>query len=335
MPRKRSDVDWFEEYAREHLKKVRRSGREIAADCPVCNKPGRFYLNAETGDFICFKCEFKGRGMVGLVAEVEGVTHVQARRLIFKRSVSMKCPREEEGLGGLTSRLVALREDQPGKLAGSTTEGLPPEFVPVWDEKMRRWMMPEYLLERGFTRRTAKRFGLGFCNSGRYRARVVVPICCPAGRSFTARDTTGELSPKYLNPKGVDHGRLLMGWEFVGTDFLVLVEGPFDVAKFVQHGIPTVGLLGKVLHLDQLALLTRLPETLKVVLMLDPEERIAPLDAATRLRVRFDQVFVGRLPTGVDPGASAPEQAWAAVEAARPFNGARLARLEALLPELG
>ena len=31
-------------------------------------------------------------------------------------------------------RVVALREDQPGKLAGSTTEGLPPEFVPVWDE---------------------------------------------------------------------------------------------------------------------------------------------------------------------------------------------------------
>jgi DNA primase len=63
-----------------------------------------------------------------------------------------------------------------------------------------------YLYERGFTRKTVERFGLGFCSRARYAGRLAIPLHNPEGQlvGYAGRLTKdGEISeknPKYLFP---------------------------------------------------------------------------------------------------------------------------------------
>jgi DNA primase len=135
---------------------------------------------------------------------------------------------------------------------------------------------------------------------------------------------TGELQPKYMNPTGVNHRRLLFGWQTVeaGGD-VVLCEGPLDAIALRQAGFNAVALLGKALLDSKLALLCRLPKTTAVSVMLDPEARVEAFDAALALAVHFERIFVAQLPDGTDPGDASVEAIRAAVDDAERFDGSR------------
>ena len=320
----------IESYVQDNLQAVKRStGSELNCTCPFCDKPGRFYINTDTGCWICFKCEEKGRNVAAIIAVIEGMTIEQAKAAMMKRSVQFK--RRKETPAGLVKRIRGLRgADEEPEAEALVNYKLPEEFQPVW--KGGKWRTPEYMLKRGFTRDTMKAWGIGFCNSGRYGGRVIIPVICPNGSSFTARDATGEQQPRYLNPKGADHGRLFCGWNMVGDEAdIVIVEGPLDAIKMWQHGIPSLSLMGKELHAEQLALLLKKPSDTSVIVMLDPEEAVAPYKAALKLLCRFDSVYIARLPDGVDPGASTKEQATQAVQDAVRFRGERGGAVSRLL----
>lgn len=321
----------IEEWVRDNLDSIRRStGDELSADCPFCSKPGHFYINVDSGNYICFKCEQAGRGfrgLVKLVAEVEGVKTSVARRIISRQSVEYK--RREEQPSTLLERVAKLRGMEAQSDDGLVRAPLPDEFIPVWREG-RGWRMPAYLRQRGITRDTARRWGLGYCDKGRYADRIVFPINCPHGQSFTARDATENQSqqPKYLNPKGVDHGRLLYGWSTLGDGDVILVEGPTDVLSLVQRGYEVLGLLGKSLHVEQMKLLLNLPRDKTFIIMLDPEETEAPYKVGKQLLCRFERVYVAGLP-GVDPNEATREQTYHAYKKSSRFTGNRLDALKA------
>jgi hypothetical protein len=323
------------DYVESRLDKARDSaGSEITANCPRCDRWGGFYVNGETGRFVCFKCEFRGSGIVGLVAEVEGISPSEARAYIFKNSVTL---RRREDIFTLGDRLRGLR---PIEASESSRDApplvdaqLPREFRPVWDGKA--WALPAYLKERRIKSTTARAWGLGYCRVGNYAGRLIIPISCPGGNSFTARDMTGGQLPKYLNPPGADHGRLLIGWDKVDlTKDICLVEGPLDAIRWYQHGISALAVGGKVLHADQLGMLFHLSPHQAVTVALDPEERTAPYNVAQQLSVHFEQVYIARLPDGVDPGDSTQSQAEAACETAVRFTGERVSKLKGRLMEL-
>ena len=178
--------------------------------------------------------------------------------------------------------------------------------------------------ERGIKRETARAWGIGFCNGGFYSHRILIPINCPQGYSFTARAVEKDMIPKIKNPKNANHGKLILGWDMVekGQD-VALVEGPFDAIKTWQNGIPALSLMGKVLHEEQLAMISRWPRDTSITIMLDPEERLAPYEMARRLSGYFDNIFVARLPEGVDPGDATKKQAQSAYEKAEKYDGTR------------
>jgi DNA primase len=299
---------------------------QIVGVCPWCNKDGHFYVDAEKGHYICFKCEQRGRFMIGLIAQVEGVSTSEARRIIMRSEVEF---RRKETPQSLMQKVLALRgetESGPPKVDFP----LPDEFIPVY--KNGHWMFPKYLKERRIKKAAAREWGMGWCDRGRYAGRVVIPVECPNGRSFTARDATGKQQPRYLNPKGADHGRLLLGWNHHSIEGDVcIVEGPIDAIKMWQHGIPALALMGKVLHPEQLALLMLKPADAAITVMLDPEEAKAPYDAAQQLMCRFDNVSIAKLPMGVDPGSSTKQQAFQAYNNAVRYTGERLSRLSAAI----
>lgn len=301
------------------------TSNQVVGRCPWCGKDGRFYVDAATGHYICFKCEERGRWLVGLVARVENIGLDEARQFILRQAVQF---RRQGTPQTLLQKLLEMRGSEQPEPSQDTP--LPKEFIPVFMDG--KWQTPAYLRERGFKRETAREWGLGWARQGRFACRLIIPIECPNGRSFTARDMTGHQQPKYLNPTGAAHGRLLLGWNHapLAAD-VVLVEGPLDAIKLHQHGIPALALMGKVLHKEQLQMLTAKPADAGITVMLDPEERVAPFDVARQLTCRFESVYVAKLPDGVDPGLSTPRQAKLALEAAERYTGERVSRLRASL----
>jgi hypothetical protein len=303
----------------------------------------------ETGAFICFKeDEFRGKRIWSLIAHVEGITVAQARAEALRDNVRF-VRRRKAPLESLAAQVAALRdrdvdEDETGCVAAE----LPRGFVPIYkDGRRRQYMRPIYLKQRGVKRTTCRTFNLGYCAPGEWYpsedaerrqyigGRIIIPIVSPTGYSWSARDMTGDQQPKYLNPLGADHRRLLHGWDQVevGSD-VVLVEGPMDVISLYQHGIPALAILGKELNKEQLGLLCKKPADAAITILLDPEEAEAPYKVAQELTARFSDIFIASLPRGVDPGDATRKQAWRAWDDAARYTGERTVGLKAKLKNL-
>lgn len=299
----------IEGYVRDNLSKVMDSSNgELTALCPECEAGGgKFYVNKKTGRFICFKCDFRGSNFAAIIAKVEGISFRKAREFIFRNTVVF-AKREDywriEEIFRDFKADAGLEEEDPEPV----DFGAPRTTVPCWDGK--RWRFPKWLKTRGIKRQTARAWGLGFVRiHERYAGRLIIPIECPGGRSFTARDMTGEQEPKYLNPKGADHRRLLIGWHVMpDTGSVVLCEGPFDALKLWQHSFSALAVGGKELHAEQLAMLKALGSGTRITIMLDGEEHVAPEKMATRLGFFFKRIQIAQLPYKVDPGDATYQQ---------------------------
>lgn len=322
----------YREYVQDNLDGVRKStGSNLSATCPWCDKPGHFSVNIETGRWRCFKCDVRGHDFARLIAEVEGISVGHAHAHMMRRTINFRKPREEQP-EGLLSRLRRLRgaPESPQEPEG-TLYPSPLEFVPVYGPD-GRWSMPEYLLQRGVTRKAARHWGLGYCTRGRYADRIVMPISCPNGQSFTARAAVEMRGPRYLNPKEAKHSRLVYGWDCaIGHPVIVLVEGPFDAIRLWQYGIPALGLLGKELSRQQARLLCRLPITTRIVVMLDPEARDKAFKAASMLSFKYRDLWISQLPADVDPGEASKMQALTALNGAERYTGDRARALKAAM----
>jgi DNA primase len=321
----------IEGYINTNLERVRSTSTgELTAECPWCNKFGSFYVNASTGHYVCFKCDQRGRHLVGIVAQCEGISFGKAKTFILRNMVQFR--RKET----TTSLLEKIRDLRPHENKLNSDERIiiemPEEFIPVYNDRTGKWACPSYLKARGVKPKTAKRWELGYCSKGKYFSRIIIPIDCPRGESFTARDATGRLNQKILNPPNAFHNQLLIGWKHVPTTSdMVLVEGPFDAIKMSQHGIPAIAIGGKVLHSAQLAQLFTRPLDSAITIMLDPEETVAPYGIANQLMCRNENVSIARLPSGTDPGDATKEQALEAYANAKMYTGQRTPVLSAKL----
>ena len=332
----------IEEYVLSNLERPKpvhsANGQEMTAVCPVCEKYGGFYINKETGAYLCNKCSFRGKTVVGLVAHVEGISWSEARSYIFEKSVKL---RRKCDVFSLVDRVRALRPHavKEEKVEAVDVE-LPDYFVPIFDPKRKpNWKIPHYLKQRKIKSYTVKEWGLGYCRKGKYADRLIIPIDCPNGVSWTARAMSDDVfGPKYLNPPGADHSRLLIGWNVSRvTGDLVLCEGPLDAVKLYQHDVSALALGGKELHDEQLTLLMKLNRSSALTIMLDPTEDIAPYDIAARLSVHFKYVYIAKLPKVkikgemVDPGSAPRKMIHKAIDNAEKWRGTRISRLRAII----
>lgn len=346
----------YAEWVQDNLEKAKPSSHgEWTATCPECTRFGSFYINCtEDGDgpFVCFKCGFSGKRFAPLIAKVEGVSTADAIRIMGKKAVAFA---RRDTVGSLRERIRCIRvsgeldwdsveEAAPSDPTRRVDYALPHGFVPVWDGKV--WRMPDYLTDRDFYRETARDWGMGFVNRGWFpgvkdgkeiqiplKRRVIIPVDCPNGRSWSGRTIDKDGIPKYRNPDGADHSRLLFGWGLVPerADF-ALVEGQLDAAKLYQHEIPSMATGGKALSLAQLGMLFKRPAESRVVVMYDPDALINAYAAAQQLIVHYTHVYVAHLPDlnkrgeKSDPGNSSRKQAHRWFDDARRFRGERAPR---------
>jgi DNA primase len=236
------------------LSSLKPRGDELVGLCPFCQQdyyPTSFSANTRKNIFHCFACGVKGN-VLDFVCQKEKVSIREAGLSLQDWFLKEKPPvSPQESLNPpLTFQLKKLKKDHP------------------------------YLKERGLKKETIEEFGLGYCQRGLMKGRIVIPIydergqlVAYAGRYPASQVPQGE--SKYLFPPNFKKNLLLYNLQrakdFSQEEGLILVEGFFEVFDLWQKGVKNVvSLMGISLSPEQEKLL--LSHCQKVTLMLDDDQ---------------------------------------------------------------
>jgi len=179
-------------------------------------------VNLETDCFHCWVCEYKGRTLVPLL-RMKGNT-----------------PELQEYLDELdTSKGPHVVEEKQYDVPV-----LPEEFRTLsheWNSPYYKCAM-KYLSSRGVYERDIVRMKLGYCESGEYKYRIIVPSFDEFGELnfFSGRLFYGTNPLRYLHGnfcKDIVYNDYLIDW----NKPIVLTEGPFDVIKAGENAIALQG----------------------------------------------------------------------------------------------
>lgn len=174
----------------------------------------------------------------------------------------------------------AERPQSPPKESGEAPETGPNK--PLGFELRNLDPAHPYLAERGLSGETIAEFGLGCCNNGSMKGRIVIPIHNADGKlvAYAGRwpGDPPEDTPKYKLPAGFRKSEELFNLHRAlqadpGMP-LVIVEGFFDCLHLWQNGFDrVVALMGSQLSQPQEELLTKhLQPDDRIIVMLDEDE---------------------------------------------------------------
>ena len=117
---------------------------------------------------------------------------------------------------------------------------LPREFLPLWkiNKSLYRNQAKSFLSKRGITDLDIKKYKIGFCDSGLYEGRVIIPSYDDLGllNYFVGRSFVGE-KMKYKNPN-VSRDIVPFDWYIAWSKPIVLCEGVFDAISIRSNAIP-------------------------------------------------------------------------------------------------
>ena len=203
-------------------------GAELLFTCPACGHHKRkFSVNLDKSVYKCWVCDYRGRNIRRVIRSYGSYNQLQKWDSISQRS-------DLERFAELF--MEAERPEDKSKME------LPEEFtslctgtIPATGTYALR-----YLQKRGITKDDIVKWKIGYCFSGEYRNRIIIPSFDEDGDCsyFIARSYSGD-SYKYKNPrasKDIVFNELFIDW----NSDLVLVEGVFD-ALVAGNAVPILG----------------------------------------------------------------------------------------------
>ena len=194
---------------------------QFAWMCPFCNhyKP-KLEVNILKSVWHCWVCDKKGRSLFTLL---KGMRATKAQ----------------------FDELSGLVDDKPRKFIkdDKTIVKLPEEFKPMWEKSSNPFYKNalSYLRRRGITHEDILKYNIGYCESGLFSNRVIIPSYDENGKLnfFVGRDIY-DSPMKYKNSsttKDVVGFELFVNWD----EPIVLCEGPFDAIAIRRNCIPLFG----------------------------------------------------------------------------------------------
>ena len=262
-------------------KSHKRARDNYAFHCPFCNhrKP-KLEINMATNEegqnpWECWVCQTKGRTIRSLLRQLktprdtanEILKYVPRGSQIEYRQLSiLELPKEYQLLHSASSTSVVAN------------------------------LVKKYLYERGITDNDFIKYGIGYCTSGEYGGRVIIPSYSESGalNFFVARSYDGNYF-KYKNPetsKDIICFENLINWNAP----IILCEGVFDAMAIRRNAIP---LLGKSVsnELYKKILKSKLTD---IYIALDDDAKDAALKTAERFISAGFKVYLIEL-AGKDP----------------------------------
>ena len=172
---------------------------------------------------------------------------------------------------------------------------LPKEFQLLYNASITSVvanLVKKYLYERGFTDNDFIKYGIGYCTSGEYGGRVIIPSYSESNslNYFVARSYDGNYF-KYKNPevsKDVIFFENLINWNTP----IILCEGVFDAIAIRRNAIP---LLGKSIT-DSLYKKLITSKVTDIYVALDTDARDKALTISEKLLNQGKRVFLVDLP---------------------------------------
>ena len=207
-------------------KSHKRARENYAFNCPKCNhhKP-KLEVNLHTDEngqnpFECWVCGFKGRTIKSLLKQLQ-VPAEQAYEIL-------KYVRKGDEIGYAPTSVVELPKEFQALYSASTTS--------IIANKVKK-----YLYKRGFTDRDFLKYNIGYCTSGQYTGRIVVPSYGENNQlNFFVARTFEDAYHKYRNPecsKDIIGFENLINW----SQPIILVEGVFDAIAVKRNAVPILG----------------------------------------------------------------------------------------------
>lgn len=207
-----------------------RKGEEAVYFCPFCSHyKKKLEINVRTQEWHCWICNSCGKSI---------------RSLFYKLKVKDSYFDELYKIIGKT--WVKYEEKQEKRLDLS----LPSEFVPLWKGNPL-WKSPTsfdyghamaYLAKRNITMDDIIRYNIGYCETGTYAKRVLIPsydwngdINFFAARAYHEGNTYKYMLPPW--PKDFTGFELFVNW----SEPITLVEGTFDAIAVRNNAIPLFG----------------------------------------------------------------------------------------------
>lgn len=327
-----------ERYVLQRFPDAQRSGGNLVVTCPKCEKQKLWVLTVDRDDvrapaWRCFgkDCGDSGRDALSLVQRIEELGTFQALERIVQYQKGNQPLIDLRRL--VEERLVDKAEMWSGDFKHVP---LPDEFIPVQPGRS----MPSYFRERGIGPKKALRYGLGWCEQGWYRNRLVVPVTSGDDVLFFVARYMKRKPPlckrvelpckvcggtdghkrlkKTLYPKNAKAGRFLFNYDRAKRcETIRIVEGALDA---IHVGKTAVATFGTSLSQYQLELLMR-SDARELVIMWDRDA----LDKARELADRLADLWTIRvveLPDARDPDEHTKEDLAELERAAAPLDAA-------------
>jgi len=231
--------------------------QELLFRCPACDhRKRKLSVNLGKNAFKCWVCSYRGHNIRRLVRRYGTFTQLQKWDAYSDR---IEIERFEE--------LFSLGKPREYK----TILSLPDEFVSLCSKNIPATgqYAYNYLRKRGLTDADIVRWKIGYCFSGEYRNRIIIPSFDDDGdvSFFIARSYNGD-SYKHKNPKAsknIVFNELFIDW----NEDLTIVEGVFD-AVVAGNAAP---ILGSTLQKDARLIQKIVYNDTPVYVALDPDVR--------------------------------------------------------------
>ena len=132
----------------------------------------------------------------------------------------------------------------------------------------KRQIVPEWIFDRGFSRKTLKAWDCGMNEYG----DLIIPVYDVKQRLVGWMERRIDATPKYMYSKGLRKSQLLFGeYKIQSTQTICITEGALDTMWLNQNGYTSVALLGASFSYAQQNRLKALhPE--EIVLCLDNDD---------------------------------------------------------------
>tara|TARA_A100001515_G_scaffold91197_2_gene72696 strand:- start:2377 stop:3312 length:936 start_codon:yes stop_codon:yes gene_type:complete len=196
--------------------------------CPYCkhHKP-KLSVNVEKNVFKCWVCDTHGKNIFSVIkrfgspqqiaewSSVDGKTNISEFDNIFVDKVS------EE-----TKQVIHL----------------PEEFISLTNKRLPKTALPatNYLINRGISEEDILKWKIGYCSSGDYENRIIIPSFNNDGDvNYYISRTYSNHWMRYKNPpvsRDIIFNELCIDWR----QDVVIVEGVFDAIK-ADNAIPILG----------------------------------------------------------------------------------------------
>ena len=207
----------------------RRMGNEHLYHCPYCNHhKKKLSVNFALGAFKCWVCDIRGKNIYRIVRKFG---NYQQRQKFLELQGRLDLTEFENIFKEINEEEVLQTLDLPREFISLANKHLP----------MSSQRPLEYLRLRGISKRDIQLWKLGYCKSGRYGGRIILPSFNNNGDTsyFVSRSYVGHRR-KYLNPqasKDFIFNELYIDWD----EPVVLVEGVFDAIVVGTNAIPILG----------------------------------------------------------------------------------------------